>query len=709
MSIGDTSTNTNTYIQMRAEAERLAKQADKKQQEATQAEATKKAATIPIGNNNATQDISSAGAKTAQDTHAESCRQEAEALRQKSQSLFAEAERAENEAKTRAAIEQKLSENCSTIDAKKSSVSSVSSPSILNNESTDTVGDKLELTSKDVTSAKSDADKVRYSKETTEAAGSVIDDWNKNQNADRPDGRKHYDNLRSQGLSEAEAARHLYQDESRWANEDAKYLAEQFAQNPELRNYYSENFAQLPPRLQKAMLVDMQNRVQNGEKIPESEILQMAANVKNSEDPAVKAFAMAMLEGFECVSAENKRKFAQYINATEEDIAQSRARSAYESASVLTSLTESKHPRHGRLAVRYNVNQCEQYQRGGADTITSSSSYKNHPEVQQAYANSISQYHKSVQVYAHKSGIDSQYTTEESMNLLNAQIQYMHESNQKQAFSNADNSERMTVENRKFLSSQIKFLAEKNQSYAMTHMMRNEKNLTNKEIMTSIANEVSQLKVDVKEQQKLFEELKMTGTVDSAVLNKVENKMLLNAMAQSTGDATDKAAEARAALIDKIYKFTGSKELAYSIASGELTKNGVTISKFADLLDRGILSPELVVAAGFKNSLMSNFSSFSIAVQERVFDSLSNSEILEMKEKGRFPARFEDKVKARLVVDMNTETAFELARTGDFYDLMNYSQSAKEAKHQNILQKALVTRFSDRMNGSIFGQGKMLS
>ena len=39
-----------------------------------------------------------------------------------------------------------------------------------------------------------------------------------------------------------------------------------------------------------------------------------------------------------------------------------------------------------------------------------------------------------------------------------------------------------------------------------------------------------------------------------------------------------------------------------------------------------------------------------------------------MKEKGRFPARFEDKVKARLVVDMNTETAFELARTGDFYE-----------------------------------------
>ena len=676
------------YFQKLAQAEKLSKEAETKEQAAQKAE--------DIAAKQKSEQKTSDTIKTAASTTVN----QSNASSKIATDVFSAAQQARVEAQKAQAQAQQAK-----TDASQAKVVADKKAAELAAKTTDIAVDEVELTTK--TEKTEEPKKTAAADETKVAADETLEEWEKEQNAGRPDAEKHFKELRKKGMSKKEAAQHLYAHEAQYAKEDAEFLQKKFEENPQLREHYRKNFDKLPPRLQKAMLAEMENRIRNGEKPSDAEVLELAAGIKNSKDATVKAFALAMLDKYDTVSKDKKKEFFNYIGASRKDLKASRARNQSEAALVTCALSSSDKPETGTTAVVYNKNQDKNCQEMGAEIITDSNSFKKNDEVRNAYSESISELDKSVQVYAHKLGLESKHMTESNINILNAQIKKMFEANQKQAFSNADNSDKLTENNRKFLASEIKYLAEKNQIYAIQHMIKNERNLNSKDVMASITNEIPQLKVNLNEQQKLFNEIKATGKVDSAVINKAENNALINAMSRQTGNSSENSAQAKSALIEKIYNLTGSKELAYGIATGKLTKNNVTLTKFADLLDQEILPINIVIAAGFKKSLMNNFTSFSRDVQEKVFAALSDAEIMEMKAKGLLPARYDDKVKARFADNMTTQIARHEARSASFAELLNYAQNAEDSTHQNILQAALRSRFADRMNeknSSIFGR-----
>jgi len=476
----------------------------------------------------------------------------------------------------------------------------------------------------------------------------------------------------------------------------ADLYAQKFKENPELRKEMQKHFNELKPNEQKALILDFERRAMNGEDI--SSEVDSLLNALKDADVEVKSFAHLRMRKH--CSDEQVKKFDNKIGYA---LTYEEAKNKYESAVIQYRLANSGDKQDGQIAIKRLENECPECQKGNAEILANSECAKEHQEFRTQYNECLHKLAPEAQAEAAKAALDSKYFTEDDRNDTISQFKkFKTPEAQRKAAQYADECELMTTRNRKFLVSQIKLLHQSIQASVMQRMMQNQMNTKNKEVMNAITNEVPNLKIDDKAKNDILTALKNSGKVPEATIKQVEKILTEQAAAHKNinsagSDKYSAQVKAQVELQSRLYAATGNNELSHLIASGTLSSKSQSLTQFVDLLDRRTITPELVIAAGHKNVLKSNFIALTKDSQEKVFDMLTADEVSEMWDKGQIPKRFEDKVMAKLANNMTTTVASKLAQTGSFTELVNFSQQAIAQKHKNIFTEALTKRYSNRL------------
>lgn len=445
----------------------------------------------------------------------------------------------------------------------------------------------------------------------------LVNNWSETIDSQRPNGRTHYETLRQSGMSDDEAVNHLYADEERWAEQDAKYLRRQFERNPELLTQMQKDFVNLPPRLQKALLNEPAFR--NGQKISESEMATMReALISDNVSMDVKAYALDKMYRSGLYSREQIEAFAKEANIAQ-DFILSRIRYGKRTQQALTISHLANNEETGELALNALPLVNKDVQNGVVSYITTSESYKNSVALQRKYMEVIPQLNKDVQAKAYNVGVESRYT----------------DSSIKDEMRNYLNTLELPIE-----PTQVNQVEETSLSF------------------DSVANKNNPFNLDI-------------------------NSVM--------------ASNPFASLIADVAPRTFSEHLA----AGTLADFKPTTMQFIELLEKGEISPELVIQSGHTRALTSNFSRLSREAQSVVFDKLSNADIMRMYMKNQFSETFKEKALARLGNNLNPAIATALSRRLTLAELINFRSSAQTFEIQEIFNTALKERFPDYVNGQM--------
>jgi len=134
-----------------------------------------------------------------------------------------------------------------------------------------------------------------------------------------------------------------------------------------------------------------------------------------------------------------------------------------------------------------------------------------------------------------------------------------------------------------------------------------------------------------------------------------------------------------------------------------------TVAQFVDMLDKEILSAELVVKAGFKDALIQQFSSLSSDAQVAVLGTLTTEEKIMMRKKGLLPRRFWDQVEKQVAQkaleggDVSNTDAKLLASTASnsvLYQCLNDSSIRLSAQSRSLFQKTLIDNHYLKRDGN---------
>lgn len=504
---------------------------------------------------------------------------------------------------------------------------------------------------------------------------------------------QHCNELRKKGLSDEEISRDIRSHQIRQVDLVARYLREKFDEDPTLRIKMQENFRKLPSQAQAALFKEA---IMDGRKLNQDEVYRMFANLlSDSTSDGVRIYALSAYKiehpdasgdvdfiakaldanetllnlSFKFMSAENQVSSADYF------VKQGSDEALCDFGSVVHHTCEDAIPEV-------------------SETIVSSDRVKENEEFQVAVSKNIHSWDKNSRKDVYEKFYSSSTFGSKARSVMISDIKCFDDAKLQLHLANFTNASKMSDEqNRATLATQIKYFDKSIQAQFAETFVNTKENQT--EAVTKVfANEIQNLQVDDKSKAELLDLAKQTGKISDEVVNKIETEIKTGMLVEQTPENLQKKAQ------DELRRIVlaatgGNVELTNMVVDGQLSANGASLSVFVDLLAKGTITPELVIASGHKSSLTRNFVALSKHSQEKVFSMLSSEEISEMWEKGKIPARFEDRVMAKLSGNMNTKVANQLARKSSFSELVKFAKSSDTQKHQDIFKKAIQNRFSE--------------
>lgn len=528
-------------------------------------------------------------------------------------------------------------------------------------------------------------------------------DWNKDEDEwyknflefrkNRPDWVEQCNKLKSEGKSDAEILAYLGDEERTFVRQDAEYLREEFEKNPQLRLKMQENFDKLSPAEQKTLFYEA---TMSGRKPDKQELLRMLANLSSAKD-GVKIFALTAYRIEHPDKANQISQLAKVVDANEVIL-----NDAYEYMSEKNQIgcakymskfgSEKSFAEFADTAHKAQKNAAEQV----AEAICDSKLLKERPDIQKKLAANTDKWEQPVRTDVYKKFYDSDSFGTEGKNALIDNIKdFDSDKEQLQLANHVNDSEKTEEQNRVQLASQIKSFSPSVQMSFAKAFMQNQKNQT-EAIMKTLTNEISNLQIDDKSKSELLNLIKDTDKINQGTIDKIKNILLTTKNEDKSLKLTQQMAKNE--IIKIILLLTnGTGEFVNTVVNDDSSNKATALTAFIYLLDKGTITPERVVAAGYKKVLKANFLALTRASQEQIFDMLSADEISEMWEKGEIPKRFEDRVMAKLSKNMTTKVASQLGRTSSFTELVNFEKNADSSKYQTIFKNALKDRFSDRL------------
>lgn len=305
-------------------------------------------------------------------------------------------------------------------------------------------------------------------------------------------------------------------------------------------------------------------------------------------------------------------------------------------------------------------------------------------------------------------------------------------------------SKRATVEQREGLARVTCQLHESNQSEAAELFLAEKRNTESARVMEAFATQIPNLKVSIEDRTAVYNQVSALNIVNASVLQETRNQLatqyyeltnrtdfddFVNTIGSNSANmnvgasvnvastvpisgaenisagtailsnTTDFSANDRALGLWGVAKSVGIQIrealLKYGLANGVKP----TISQFVDMLDKEILSAEVVVKAGYKDALIQQFSSLSSDAQYSVLETLTIEEKIMMRQKGLLPRRFWDQVEKQVAQkvldggDVSTSDASLLARTASnsvLYQCLNDSSIRLSAQSRSLFQKTLI-------------------
>ena len=328
-----------------------------------------------------------------------------------------------------------------------------------------------------------------------------------------------------------------------------------------------------------------------------------------------------------------------------------------------------------------------------------------------------------------------------------AAISRLHEldkENQVPATRIVSRHEMTTEDDRILLSSQIPKFDENVQTEASRVFLAEKRNTESARVMEAFATQIPNLKVSIEDRTAVYNQVSALNIVNDSVLQETRNQLatqyyeltnrtdfddFVNTIGSNSANmnvgasvnvastvpisgaenisagtailsnTTDFSANDRALGLWGVAKSVGIQIrealLKYGLANGVKP----TISQFVDMLDKAILSAEVVVKAGYKAVLIQQFSELSLYAQNAVLETLTSDEQIRMLQEGRLPSRFRDKVE-KLVAqkaleggDVSNTDAKLMAMSASnsvLYQCLNDSSIRLSAQSRSLFQKTLI-------------------
>lgn len=549
----------------------------------------------------------------------------------------------------------------------------------------------------------------------------VIKEWREDTKT-RPSGKEYFKSLKAQGYAKAEIGQQFRVKELEYIKEDTNFLIKKFEEDPSLRVKMQENFEKLSPSEQKALLNEFYLSKRNGEN---GEIERLVKGLESARSD-VKSLTIAVLRKDKRANSEAVKRLQERLHVEEAQVIDRLPKIGEEEAisTVANIMGDEKSTNRAKLAATIpNLN--KEVVPFAIKTFTSAKSIKNDFEAKKAFIKSISKYDAENQIYASKMAIDSDYFNSEDRDSIIKEIKNFESKEvQQQVAKYVNESDKIDVQNRVTFAKEIKNLNKEVQESVVKDFKANEKNSTDEKIIKTLSDEAP--KMNITEETK--------NSIKEAVAKYLDEKTEVEAKTQEFQEEARTNIKSQDSKIQEVQETQNSQNIQNDdnlqldvnlYQSQNIDKNNFikvselntaikkeplkpsTILQFSDMLDKGEIKPSSVIAAGYTNVLVGNFSILSKDMQEVVFDMLDNEKLLEMYSQNKIPKRFEDKVMARFAQgNIDSITATRLSNTVSCNELVGLYANAKSNKNQTIFKENLQKRFTEKYEKMI-EEGKL--
>lgn len=520
---------------------------------------------------------------------------------------------------------------------------------------------------------------------------------------ERPDYLSQCKDLNKQGKTDAEILKSLVEEDRQFVEQDAKFLREKFDEDPTLRTKMQENFDQLTPEEQKALCYEA---AMSGRQTDKEETMRLLTNISNARED-VKVFALTSYKLANPESAQNVDVIAKAVVANEKMLSWAFNNMNVQNQKSCANYMCELGTKEGMSTFAENVHTAKkEVALDVASALENSKIVKENEDIQKTLAANTHKWDKDVRADVHNKLYAGESFGSEGRGALISNIKNFDDAKEQLKLADFANSNIKTDEdNRMTLATQIKSFDPSIQSQFAKTFAETKENQTEK-IMKTFAEEIPKMNEDKVQKDKLLEYVKETKKVPEKVIKEIQKHVekqikLVKQNINLNMSQQDAFAEMRQVILN----ITGNAELTEMIISGEFSEKAPALSVFVDLLGHGTLTPELVISVGRKDALINNFTALTQESQEQVFDMLTPDEISEMWAAEKIPKRFKNRVMAKLAKNMNTTVAKDLARTGNFSEVVNFAKTATTTKHQDIFKDALKKRFSKEELSKHFSSG----
>lgn len=303
---------------------------------------------------------------------------------------------------------------------------------------------------------------------------------------------------------------------------------------------------------------------------------------------------------------------------------------------------------------------------------------------------------------------NSEHTTAKTFDVLTKDIHNLHKDAQLDCFSTLNSSDKLKETHRQELARQLPLLCQHVQKEAVQLFLTETRNIQNAQVMNTFIEQIANLKVDKNEILNQVEKLK---DVAKEVVEKIKDAIQTQIEKEIKDSSSDSGSASSFTEIVKSVLDKVSSVVTKCVELNQYVDNNQkpTISEFVEMLEKEVFTAEDVANAGYKDVLITQFSSLNSDTQKAVLKTLTVEDKLMMRKKGLLPRRFWEQVdelasnKVLKGGHVSTSDAVYLARTASnsiLYRCLTDSNIKLAEADKHLFEKTLIeNRYLKNING----------
>ena len=294
-----------------------------------------------------------------------------------------------------------------------------------------------------------------------------------------------------------------------------------------------------------------------------------------------------------------------------------------------------------RCAAKCSHSHNKETEKKTQNIIGNSDLYKSSPAAQEEYCCSIKGcHHAESQTHATELVVNNLHTTKETITTTINEVKNFKKEAQADSVKTISKSDKVDTKQRQLLAQQLAYLHQDVQYEAARAFISETRNSQNADIMNTFANEIANLEISTDNKNDLLATLSEIKTVLAEVIVEVKAQIETQSQIQTKIQNINKTETQNKTNLVELLKAFGQNAINFI----QKTSEKPTLHQFIDLLNEEVFTAEYVAKEGYKNVLISHFSSLKGDTQELVLKTLTVEDKILMRKKGLLPRRFWDNV-----------------------------------------------------------------